>query len=149
MLRFDIKDKRYFASDPETGAIFGLTYAPSQDELRGIYVAGGIEYSLALDIESGGQLPDGRAAPTKLRINCGGMYFGLSKLFSADVNQNSVLSFYIARSLAHIQKERPIVQGALLCSNFEEFRRALLARGKKPLFWMPTDEELAKASAPD
>jgi len=77
------------------------------------------------------------------------MYFGLSKLFSADVNQNSVLAFYIARSLAHIQKERPIVRGALLCSNFEEFRRALLAKGKKPLFEMPTDEELVKASAPD
>jgi hypothetical protein len=88
MLIFNVEKAPGFASDPETGEVFGLTGSPTLGELRGVYTVNGREYEISIYIEPNvtGTQPLPVPNPQwRLRIECSSIYFVLRDLLVGDL----------------------------------------------------------------
>lgn len=139
MLSFNIPNKPRFASDPETREVFGISSTPEQGSYKGVYVVGGERYLLPMELE-------GDRANPRLKFQCASIAFGLRGILQRNRAENSALIRRTTSAIAGIQRTNPIVDQAILCSDFGEFEARARATGRSVPFDMPTDRELREMS---
>jgi hypothetical protein len=139
MLTYNVGNWRHFASDTETGEIFGISTTPEVEGIKAVYIANKVEYGFTMRLE-------GDRAHPRLKILCAGVRFGLQWLFVGDHAKDTALVRRIITAIIEINRTRPLIERAIFCSDFEEFKARIEATGKRVPFDMPSDEELRQMS---
>ncbi len=146
MLIFNVENAPGFASDPETGEVFGLMGSPEQDQLWGVYIVNGREYKISIAVEIDGTEPQASAPrpQPRLRFWCSSIHLMLRTLLVDDVAKNTAFVRRVVLAFVEVQRRRPLHgQTATFCSDFSAFKAQVLARkGRIVPFDMPSDEEL-------